>query len=123
MRSIVVERVQKEGDVILQPADWSADAVESRIKKDKLNAYIISGAVIRAEKMDRNLVVKLSLNVFTNPDYSLIMMPTSEAVLEMNAGATKPEDDMATVKQAVDAIVDSLVRSIFDNLRQGALRQ
>ena len=120
MRRIVVERLEKERDVLMQPADWTPGTVNGKVKKEKLKAYIISGAVIRAEKVDQNLVVKLSLNVFTNPDYSLIMMPTSEATLEMRPSAGKPEDDMPTVSQAVNAIADSLITSIFDNLRQGA---
>ena len=120
MRRIVVERLEKEADVLMQPAGWTSAAVQDKVKKDKLKAYIISGAVIRAEKVNQNLVVKLSLNVFTNPDYSLLMMPTSEATVAMNPSAAKPEDDIPTVSQAVRAIADSLVTSIFDNLRQGA---
>jgi hypothetical protein len=121
MRDLVVERLQKERDILLQPSDWKSEAVLKKIKQDRLQAYIISGSIIRMEKVDNQLAVRLSLNVFTNPDYSLIMMPTSEASIEINPSATKPEDDPNAVKAAIRAIADSLVSSIFDNIRQGAV--
>ena len=119
MRNIVVERLKKEPDILLQPADWKSETVLQKTRQSKLQAFIVSGSIIRMEKVGGNLVVKLSLNVFTNPDYSLIMMPTSEATLEMGAAAQKPEDDMGSVDRAVRAVADSLVSSIFDNLRRG----
>lgn len=119
MRTIVLERLEKETDILLQPTEWKSEEVVQKIKQDKLRAYIVSGSIIRMEKVGKNLIVKLSLNVFTNPDYSLIMMPTSEATLEISDGAQKPEDDMTAVTQAIRAIADSLVSNIFDNMRQG----
>ncbi len=120
MRDIVIERLQKEADILIQPADWKSDKVVQKVKADKMKAYIISGSIIRMEKVSDKLALRLSLNVFTNPDYSLIMMPTSEAMVEINPAATKPEDDMTSVKSTIRAISDSLVSSIFDNIRQGA---
>lgn len=119
MRNIVVERLQRETDILLQPSEWKSETVLQKIKQDRLRAYIVSGSIIRMEKVGKNLIVKLSLNVFTNPDYSLIMMPTSEATLEIKDGAQKPEDDLNAVTEAIRAIADSLVSNIFDNLRQG----
>jgi hypothetical protein len=122
MRRIVIDRLQKEPGVLLQPPEWKKEDVLQKIKKDKLKAYIISGAVIRLDKVEQNFVVKLNLNVFTNPDYSLIMMPTSEATLEISKTAQTPSgDDMQAEARAVRTVADSLISSIFDRLGQGAV--
>ncbi len=120
MRNIVVERLEKEQDVLLQPSEWKNDTVLNKVNKEKMRAYIVSGAIIRLDKVDNGIAVKLSLNVFTNPDYSLIMMPTAEASLGVSPSVLKPEDDIKTVTEAISAVTDSLISSIFDKIRQEA---
>jgi len=46
-------------------------AAKAKLKKEKLRGYILSGSLLRMERVDDRMVVKISLNVFSNPDYNI----------------------------------------------------
>ena len=117
MKKIVAERIEAEGDIILQDESMDDKIVKSKKKNDKIEAYIISGAILRLDKAKGSITVKLGLNLFSNPEYSLLMMPTSEAAISVNDekyDAAKPKE----IERALRIVSDSLINSIFNTLRQ-----
>ncbi len=119
MQKLVLNRIRQEGDVIVQSPDMTTSQVQRKIKKEKLVGYIISGSIIRLDRNGNQLSVKLGLNVFTNPDYSLLMMPTTEATVRVGGSALKSENnEQEEIEGAIKTVADSLVTEIFRNLRQ-----
>lgn len=117
MKKIVVERIGDESDVILQSEKMNGKKVLAKKKSEKLEAYIISGAILKLNKEKGRLTVKLGLNLFSNPEYSLLMMPTSEAAIsvdDVQFGEKKAKE----IERAIKIVSDSLVNSIFNTLRQ-----
>lgn len=116
LRKVVEERATREPGVVIQKPDMSASDVKKKLKQDKLAGYILSGALIKMEKVDNQLVVKISLNVFKNPDYSLLMMPTAEGAVSASAMTVSNERDIQD--KALKVVTDRLIQSIFTKLRQ-----
>ncbi len=113
-REIVAERVGKEVDVVIQPEGLENKDVKKRLKKDKLKGYVLSGSLISLQKSEKEVAVKIALNVLTNPDYNLLMMPSSGGVVPVSSGHT----EQAAYDTAIRAVVDKLVKTVFNELRQ-----
>jgi hypothetical protein len=116
LRRIVEERTQREPGVVMQQSVMSTADVKQKLKKEKLAGYILSGALLKMEKVDNQLVVKISLNVFKNPEYSLLMMPTAEGAV--SASAMTPDNEKDLQDKALKVVTDRLIQSIFTKLRQ-----
>ncbi len=116
MKKLVSTRLEREPGVVLQPAEMASGQVNAKIKKEKLAAFIFSGSVMRLERTDSQLVVKISLNVFSNPGYSLLAMPSAEASVAMGAGPLEPDEERAAQDRALKAVVDGLVGSVLRSL-------
>ena len=121
MRELVLERVAAEQDVILQKEKLSSEIVSKKIKREKLKGYIISGSILKLDVVDDRLVVKLGLNLFSNPDYSLLMMPTAEASINVDVRKLKNGSGKEVYRNAVKIVADSLIDTIFATLRQSGL--
>jgi hypothetical protein len=87
------------------------------MKKEKLQAYIISGSVLRLEKVNDKLYTKVSLNVFSNPEYNLLMMPSAEAAVGVSAASLTREGELANQDRAIRIVAEKLVSGIFETLR------
>ncbi len=120
MRDLVAQRIDQESDVILQTSGMSEQQVRTKLKKERLVGYIVSGSIINLERFDNRLVVKLGLNVFTNPDYNLLMMPTTEATITVTPGAGKT-DEKKELTRAIQTVADSLIGEVFRSLRRSDL--
>ncbi|MDJ0766044.1 MAG: HEAT repeat domain-containing protein [Myxococcota bacterium] len=119
LRKIVTDRITQEPGVVLQSKDFTAAQVTKKLKREKLTGYILSGSLIRLNKVDHQIFVKVGLNVFTNPGYSLLMMPTVDGKVAIASSAkASRESRRAAEERAMRAVTDELVRSIFDKLRQ-----
>jgi hypothetical protein len=118
MRKLVLERVETEADVIVQKGKMNSEAVERKIKAQKLRGYIISGSILRMEVVEERLVVKLGLNLFSNPEYNLLMMPTAEASIEVDSEIINTKEGSGVYIRAVKIVADSLIDTIFSTLRQ-----
>lgn len=121
MRKIVIKRIDEEPDIIVQQAGMTEGQIRSKLKKEKLAGYIVSGSIIQLEKSGNSLTVKLGLNVFTNPDYNLLMMPTTQATMSLDTGSSSPEAEKSAITTAIETVTDSLVGSVFSRLRQADL--
>jgi hypothetical protein len=121
MRKIVLSRIDQESDVVLQNPGMTEKQVRNKLKKEKLVGYIVSGSIIRLERVDNRLIVKLGLNVFTNPDYNLLMMPTTEATITTDTVIGQPRDEKKELTKAIQAVADSLVGEVFSSLRRADL--
>ena len=118
MRKLVVERVKNEHDVILQNEKMEAKEIREKLKAERLEGYIISGSIIKMDMQSDKLVVKLGLNLFSNPDYNLLMMPTAEASVNVNKNEINTKAGEDEYSRAVKIVANSLIDTIFDNLRQ-----
>lgn len=118
LRQIIVEVVSQQPGVVMQKEGLTNKQIKGQITKDKLVGYVLSGSVIRMEVVDGRLMAKVGLNVFTNPDYNLLMMPTAEGSVSIPSGTMTREETLAKQKKALETIADGLVRSIFHRLQQ-----
>ena len=118
MRRHVVNRMRQEGDVVVQDPGMSESEVKRKLKKEKLVGFIVSGSIIRLDREGNRLSVKLGLNVFSNPDYNLLMMPTTEAAVRLGPSKVPGEVDKKEIENAIGTVADSLITDIFRNLRQ-----
>ncbi|MDD5307946.1 MAG: HEAT repeat domain-containing protein [Deltaproteobacteria bacterium] len=118
MRTLVDQMVRKQAGALVQETAASAAEVKTRLKRGKLEGYILSGALLRMEQVSGQLVVKISLNVFTNPDYNLLMMPTMEGAVPLPESPSSKEAERETQDRALKAVVEGLVDSVFKALRR-----
>jgi hypothetical protein len=121
MQEIVLQRLRREPGVMLQEPGVSGQEVRRKLKQDGLAGYIISGSLIKMAYMGNRVTVRMGLNVFTNPDYNLLMMPTAEAAVPVGSRSVTPRDKQAAQERAMRAVTDRLVSSIFDNLANESL--
>ena len=121
LRDIVLQRLRKEPGVVLQEPGAKAAAVRKRLGREKLKGYILSGSILRMDHEGDRLVVKISLNVFSNPDYNLLMMPSAEGAIPVIAGPLTRETEHAAQERGLRMVADSLLGSIFKTLRSDAL--
>jgi hypothetical protein len=116
MRKLVIARIGRDPGVVLQSPEMGSEQVNAKSKKEKLAAFILSGSIIRLERKDSQLSVKISLNVFSNPGYSLLAMPSAEGSVAVGAGTLEPEAERAEQDKALKAVVDGLVASVLRSL-------
>jgi HEAT repeats len=116
-RDIVVKRLKTEPGVVLQKPGMTNKNIKTHLKKEKLDGYIISGSLIRLEHVDGQVVVKLSLNVFSNPDYNLLMMPTAEGAVPVRSGPIGRERERSAQERGIKTVVNSLVGTIVEKMQ------
>jgi len=116
MRAMVVERLGREPGVVLQGPGMSADQVRTKAKKEKLKPFILSGSIMRLERKDAQLLVKISLNVFSNPGYNLLAMPSAEGAIAVSNGPISVDAMHSAQDRALKAVIDALVRSVLKSL-------
>jgi hypothetical protein len=122
MKELVVERLNRETIVILQEPGMKAAQVNLRVKKEKLKAFILTGAIMRLERVDTQLVVKISLNVFSNPGYNLLAMPSAEGSVTVGSGPMSLDAERGAQDRALKAVIDALVGSVLKSLDSIASR-
>ena len=118
LRQAVESRLANEPGVVLQAFGLDGDAVRRKLKEEQLSGYIISGSLMRMEQVGNRVIVKIGLNVFSNPDYNLLMMPTVEAAVPVGSGALSQEDRAEVEDRAIKVVINKLVSDIFQNMGQ-----
>ncbi len=118
LREVVFQRLGKDPSVVLQKPGMTNQQVRNRLKKDKLAGYILSGSIIKMDHVGNQIVVKVGLNVFTNPEYNLLMMPTAQAIVSMRHGSATEEKERSVERRAIKSVADTLLGSIFEKLGQ-----
>ncbi|MCP4676897.1 MAG: HEAT repeat domain-containing protein [Deltaproteobacteria bacterium] len=118
LHKLVLKRIGVEPGVIVQKRAMTDVQVNKKLKKEKLSGYILTGSLIRMERVDNQIIVKLGLNVFTNPDYNLLMMPTAEGTITVALKENDEESEHRFQEKAIKSIVNTLVESIFLKLDQ-----
>lgn len=118
VRDLVLERLKEEPDVVLQVAKMNNNQVKRKLKKEKLVGYILSGSIIQMDMVGKQLVVKVGLNVFSNPEYNLLMMPTAQAAVSFSGNSVDRDRELALQEKGLRAVVERLVGNIVEQLRQ-----
>lgn len=116
MRNLVLQRLGREPSVVVQGAGMGSEQVNAKIRKENLSAFTLTGSIMRLERVDNQVVVKISLNVFSNPGYSLLAMPSAETAVAAGSGPPDPEAERAAQDRALKAVVDGLVASVLRSL-------
>jgi hypothetical protein len=117
MRKVVIKALRKQPGVVLQEPGLKNKQVKKKLKKEKLKGYIFSGSILRMEHVDDRMIVKISLNVFSNPDYNLLMMPSAEGAVPVMSGTLTSEDEQAAQEKALKAVVEALLSNVFKALQ------
>ena len=116
LRNVVIKRLRREPGVIIQEPGMTAKSVTRKLKKEKLRGYILSGSILRMEHSGDQLIVKLSLNVFTNPGYNLLIMPSAEGAVPVIAGPMTRKTEQAAQMRALKAVAEALIGNVFKTL-------
>jgi len=116
MKALVVDRLGRDPIVVLQAPGMKADQVVAKAKKEKLNPFVLTGSIIRLERVNAQMVVKISLNVFSNPGYNLLAMPSAEGSVALGGGAVSIDAERGAQDRAIKAVVDALVGSVLRSL-------
>jgi hypothetical protein len=116
MRKVVLKALKKQPGVLMQKPGLKNKQVKKKLKKEKLKGYIFSGSILRMEHVDDRMVVKISLNVFSNPDYNLLMMPSAEGAVPVMSGALTRETEWAAQEKALKAVAEALLNNVFKAL-------
>ncbi len=122
LHKLVLERIEAQPGVIVQRDKMANAQVKNKLKKEKLSGYILTGSLIKMERIDNQIIIKLGLNVFTNPDYNLLMMPTAEGTITVTSREKNEENEHRSQEKAIKAIANNLVESIFRKLSQTKTR-
>ena len=113
MSKIVLQCVRRQPGVVIQKDGLTSKQIEKKIKKEKLRGIILSGSILKMDRVEDQMIVKISLNVFSNPDYNLMMMPSAEGSIPIKAGMMTHDDEYKAHEKALRAVVDSLLINIF----------
>ena len=116
MKALVVARLGRDPVVVLQEPGMGSDQVKAKAKKEKLKAFVLTGSIMRLERLDAQLVVKISLNVFSNPGYNLLAMPSAEGSVAMSGGSVSLDAERSAQDRAIKAVIDALVGSVLRSL-------
>jgi|LSQX01.2.fsa_nt_gb hypothetical protein len=117
MKSVVTEALTALPEVQLQAAGLSETQVRQKLSAEKLQGFIISGALVGLVWHSNAVEVSVSLNVFSNPDYSLLMMPSGSVKVPVSAAATaQPAAKSAEQSKAVRRLVDDMLRQVMEAL-------
>ena len=124
LRTIVVdELLRKQGVEIQSPSTTDAD-VKQRLKKSNIDAFILSGALIKLQQENQFMVAKVALNVLSNPDYNLVMMPSGEARVPIDFSAVQaarqqgasPQTIHHLEQQAIENAEKIVLKKLVENL-------
>ncbi len=118
LRDEVNRRVGREPGVVMQAEGLSAAEVKKKLKKESLGGFILSGAILKLSRVDNRITMKIGLNVFTNPEYNLLMMPTAQAAITLPSGDLSKASELKAKERAMKSVVSSLVSTVFDELNQ-----
>ena len=116
LRDVVIKRLRREPGVILQEPGMTAKNVIKKLKKEKLRGYTLSGSILNIEHSGDQLIVKLSLNVFTNPGYNLLIIPTAQGAVPVIAGPMTRKTEQEAQTRALKAVAEALIGNVFKTL-------
>ncbi len=116
LRNVVIKRLRREPGVIIQEPGMTAKKVTKKLKKEKLRGYILSGSILNIEHSGDQLIVKLSLNVFTNPGYNLLIIPTAQGAVPVIAGPMTRKAEQEAQIRALKAVAEALIGNVFKTL-------
>lgn len=124
MRSTVISVLSQNANVEIQPDSMTESQIRKIQKKKEVITFILSGALIELRRENQFMIAKVALNVLSNPDYNLVMMPSGEArvpidysvVAAAKQQGASPETVNDLEKKAM-AIAEKLVlEKLIDNL-------
>ncbi len=116
LRNVVIKRLRREPGVIIQEPGMTAKNVTRKLKKEKLRGYILSGSILKMEHSGDQLIVKISLNVFSNPGYNLLIMPSAQGAVPVIAGPMTRKTEQAAQMKALRAVAEALIGNVFKTL-------
>jgi Tfp pilus assembly protein FimT len=117
LKKAVSEVLQQYSEIQLQSSGMSEAQVRQKLSAESLQGFILSGSLLKLEWGNNYVEVGVSLNVFSNPDYSLLMMPSgSVRVPVSSAAAASPETRAIEQEKAVRRLVDDMLRKVMEAL-------
>jgi hypothetical protein len=62
MRNMVLARLGRDPSVVIQGAGMGSEQVNAKIRKENLSAFTLTGSIMRLERVEGQVVVKISLD-------------------------------------------------------------
>ncbi len=111
MKQIVTQKFAARPEINIQPHSMNAKKLKQKLKKTGKKSFIVSGSLIKLKKEHNFVIANISLNVFSNPGYNLIMMPAGEIKIPVSPSKM---DIRESEKQAISQLVDNLIGKILE---------
>ena len=111
LRTIVIDELLKKEVVEIQSSSMTDSDVRQRLKKLNSKAFILSGALIKLQREEQFMVAKIALNVLSNPDYNLIMMPSGEARIPIDFSALQAARQQGASKSTISHLEKKAIES------------
>lgn len=119
LRNIVVEALVKKQGVEIQAASTTDVDIRQQVKNRKIRAFILSGALIKLNQEEQFMVAKVALNVLSNPDYNLVMMPSGEARIPIDFSSVQAARQQGASQQTIQ----KLERQALQNAEKQVLKK
>lgn len=124
MRELVIDVLAQRSGIEIQSGSMTDTQVRSKLKKGKQKGFILSGALITLQQEQGFMIAKIALNVLSNPDYNLVMMPSGEARVPIDFSDSQSAKQQGRSPEAIrqlerDAVRQSekiVMRRLIDNL-------
>ncbi len=114
MKRIVTESLQSRSGIVIQSDNLPPAQVRQKLNREKLKGFIISGSLIKLSMDQTFIVVNITLNVFSNPEYNLVMMPSGEIRVPAGMAVVTPEEKNGLEEKAIRRLVDNLLSKILE---------
>ncbi|MBN2672285.1 MAG: HEAT repeat domain-containing protein [Deltaproteobacteria bacterium] len=132
MRDLVMDVLAARAGVEIQSGVMTDEQVRAKLKKESQKGFIISGALIKLQREQDYMVAKIALNVLSNPDYNLVMMPAGEARVPIDFSDAlaarhqgKSQDVVAqletdSIRKAETIVMKKLIENLIGKILEAA---
>jgi hypothetical protein len=116
MGRILKESLLANGHVRIQEDGLTDSQVVKEMKTQGLRGFIISGSLLKLKKVQNFIEVKVALNVFSNPDYNLLMMPSGGIRYPLKSENLSSKEEKAAYEDAIRRLIDDLLGKVLTAL-------
>jgi hypothetical protein len=104
MRNTVISVLSQNSNVEIQPDSMTESQIRKIRKKKKVITFILSGALIELRRENQFMIAKVALNVLSNPDYNLVMMPSGEARVPIDDSVVSAAKQQGASPETVNSL-------------------
>jgi hypothetical protein len=116
MKKTVELNLQKRQGLELLQSGIKEEALKKRLLQSGSKSFIVSGSLLKLQHDSNYVEVGIALNVFTNPGYSLLMMPSGEIRVPVDSSKSKVEAENDAIALLIDNLIGNILDAVADAL-------